>query len=392
MNAMKRYNSDFKHDRQDGLLLNLAAFVVVIAGVKAISGLVIPLLLATFFAIILSPLMLWFRKKGVPSPIAMILVLVIFIAIEAGLAAIIGGSFRDFTDNLPFYQDRLSAMYSDFLVWARSKGVAEESLHVLKEIDPSQVMGFAATTLRGLGKLVTNTFMIMLLLIFILIEAGGMVHKMKLLARMGVGSESYVESIVSGINSFFAIKTLTSLATGVLVGVGLWIQGVDFPVLWGLVAFLLNYIPTIGSIIASVPAVMLSAIQLGLVHSLVTALIFFGVNTLIGSIIEPRIMGRGVGLSPLVVFLSMAFWGWVFGPVGMLLSVPLTMLFKIALSKSHKGLWLAVLLGTNKEAEVMIDSGVPVYAAPVSEDKTEDKKDGSASSVADTRSDSPDSP
>ena len=142
-----------------------------------------------------------------------------------------------------------------------------------------------------------------------------------------------------------AIKTLTSLATGIFVGIWLAILGIDYPVLWGLVAFLLNYVPNIGSIIAAIPAVLLSFIQIDMFHALFAALGYVIVNIVIGSVIEPRVMGRGMGLSTLVVFLSLVFWGWVLGPVGMLLSVPLTMILKIALEHNEDTRWIAVLLG-----------------------------------------------
>ncbi len=125
--------------------------------------------------------------------------------------------------------------------------------------------------------------------------------------------------------------------------------------MWGLLAFLLNYIPNIGSIIAAVPAVLLTLVQLGPDSPGLTALGFFAVNTVVGSIIEPKIMGQGIGLSALVVFLSLAFWGWVLGPVGMLLSVPLTMAVKIALARRESTKWISILLGSNKEAALLLE-------------------------------------
>lgn len=347
---------DNKFNPLDGILLNLAAFVVIIAGIKAAASIIIPFLLAAFLATIMSPLLFWLRDRKVPSGIAILMLIMMLLGIEIGVGALIGTSFKDFSQNLPFYQQRISEFYGQLLLKVKSMGIAEENLQVLKDIDPSRIMAIAATTLKRLGKLVTNTFFIFLTLLFMLLEAGGMSHKIRLMAMEGIGGTAHLHNILSGINNFFAIKTLTSLATGVLIGIALMIQGVDFPVLWGLIAFLLNYIPNIGSIIAAVPAVMLSFVQLGIGHSMVTISIFLAVNIGIGSIIEPRIMGTGVGLSPLVIFLSMAFWGWVLGPVGMLLSVPITMSLKIALSRSQKGRWLAIILGTNKEAENMISS------------------------------------
>ena len=140
------------------------------------------------------------------------------------------------------------------------------------------------------------------------------------------------------------------MAPGVAVWLWLWLLGVDYPILWSLLAFLLNYVPNIGSIIAAVPAVLLALVQLGPGSALWAAAGYLATNVVFGNILEPRFMGRGVGLSPLVVFLSLIFWGWVLGPVGMFLSVPLTITAKIALAASDDTRWAAVLLGTGEEA------------------------------------------
>ena len=137
------------------------------------------------------------------------------------------------------------------------------------------------------------------------------------------------------VKRYLAIKTMASLGTGVAIAAWLAVLGVDCPMLWGLLAFLLNFAPNIGSIIAAVPTVLFAAVQLGLGAALWSAAGYLVVNILVGSVIEPRFMGRGLGLSALVVFLSLVFWGWVLGPVGMFLSVPLAMMIKIALAPGH---------------------------------------------------------
>jgi AI-2 transport protein TqsA len=146
------------------------------------------------------------------------------------------------------------------------------------------------------------------------------------------------------VQRFLGIKTLTSLATGTLIGVWTWAMGLDFPLLWGLIAFLFNYIPSIGSIIAAVPAIAVALLQFGVSRAILVALGFLAVNITIGNLIEPNVMGRRLGLSPLVVVLSLLFWGWVLGPVGMFLSVPLTVIVKIMLENTDDFRWLAVLL------------------------------------------------
>jgi predicted PurR-regulated permease PerM len=145
-----------------------------------------------------------------------------------------------------------------------------------------------------------------------------------------------------------AIQTVISLATGACVAIFLTIMGVDYPLLWGVLAFLLNYIPNIGSIMAALPPVLLTIIQFGLGRAVGVAIGYLVINMTIGNVISPHLMGRGLGLSTLVVFLSLIFWGWILGPVGMLLSVPLTMTVKIALESSEDTRWIAILLGSEE--------------------------------------------
>ena len=190
---------------------------------------------------------------------------------------------------------------------------------------------------------------IFLTFFFILSEAAGFPCKLRAIqGNQSLALEKYGE-IARGVNRYLGIKTLTSLLTGATVALALSLQGLDYAIMWGVVAFFFNFIPNIGSIIAAIPAVLLSLVQLGGGAALVTGGIYFFVNIVIGSIIAPRVMGKGVGLSVLVVFLSLAFWGWVLGPVGMLLSVPLTMAVRIALEGTDNTRWLAILLASNRE-------------------------------------------
>ncbi len=147
------------------------------------------------------------------------------------------------------------------------------------------------------------------------------------------------------------IKTVVSMATGLSAILVTWWIGLDFPLLWGMLAFLFNYIPAIGSIIAAVPAILMALVQLGIGEAGSTAIGFLAINMLFGNFIEPRLMGYGVGISPLIVFTGLVLWGWIFGPVGMLLSVPLTMTVKMALEADERTRWLAILIGSERDAE-----------------------------------------
>jgi predicted PurR-regulated permease PerM len=218
-------------------------------------------------------------------------------------------------------------------------------------VDPGWAMGLAATILNSLKDVLTNTFLIFFTMIFILLEASSVQIKVEAAFGRTENSLDRPRVFLQNIGRYLGIKTIVSFATGICAGVLTWSIGVDFPLLWAMLAFLLNYVPTIGSIIAAVPAVLLALVQLGPGEAGATALGFAGINVIFGNLLEPRLMGYGVGISPMIVFIGLVFWGWVFGPVGMLLSVPLTMTLKLALESDERTRWVAILIGSERDAE-----------------------------------------
>jgi AI-2 transport protein TqsA len=164
-------------------------------------------------------------------------------------------------------------------------------------------------------------------------------------------SLSTIEKFSRNAKRYLVIKTLVSGAVGVTIWLWLLILGVDYPVLWGTLSFLLNYVPNIGAIIAALPVVLLALVQLGVGSALLTVLGFAVVHIVLGNIVEPKLTGKGLSLSTLVVFLSLVFWGWVLGPIGMILSVPMTSLVTIALESYEKTRGLAFMLGSATEME-----------------------------------------
>jgi len=333
------------------MLINLAAFVVVVAGIMSAKSIIIPFLLAAFLAIICAPPLYWLRSRGVPTIFSVLLLVLIVIFVEMVLATLITSSMAEFSRTMPHYQERLHAMFKDMINWLDGHGIEVTEKILMDQFDPGKLMRIAGNMLNNLFGMLTNTFMIILTLVFILFEASGFTAKLKAVAGKPDADMEKYSQIVSGVNRYLALKTATSLATAALVSIGLGIIGVDFALMWGVLAFLLNFVPTVGSIIAAVPPVLLALVQLGIAPAATTAGLYLAINIGIGNILEPRIMGSGVGLSPLVIFISMTFWGWVLGPVGMLLSVPLTMTLKIGLGYSEKTRHIALLLGSNSEAE-----------------------------------------
>jgi len=334
-------------------LIVAAAVIVIIAGMKQSAPLIVPFLLSVFIAVICFPLMCKFQHAGLPKALSLALVMLLVISIGIGLALLIGNSLNDFSRMVPEYQQKISAEWSGVLQWLSDRGFS--ITEAIKEmIDPAAAVGLLSSILKGFANVLTNSFLIILTVVFILIEAAGLTQKLLPLHGIDSGqqgadekdiSQTFSQVFVEKLRNYMSMKTIISMITGLIIAVALWLIGVDYPVLWGVLAFMLNFVPNIGSIIAAVPAVMLAIVQLGFTPALLVAAVYVAVNIIIGSVVEPKYMGKGIGLSTLVVFVSLVFWGWVLGPVGMLLSVPLTITVKLALDSKAETQWLGHLLG-----------------------------------------------
>jgi len=326
-------------------LFVLAAFVIVVAGVRAAESLMVTFLLSGFFAIICAPPFLYMLRKGLPAWLSLISVVLFISLIQLLFISIISTSLTAFSQDLPIYQERLQSLTGEFISLLNTWGLDIPRERLMAHFDPSTVFKIAASTLGNLGGVLSNSFLIILTVIFMLFEGASLPAKLRVAFGADGEHMAHIQRFLDNVKQYMVIKALVSLATGLVIYIWLKVIGVDYPLLWSLLAFLFNFVPNIGSIIAAVPAMLLALVQLGPFYALLTGLGYLMANMVMGNVIEPRYMGRGLGLSTLVVFLSLVFWGWVLGPVGMLLSVPLTMLLKIAFESSQETEWVAVLMG-----------------------------------------------
>jgi len=331
--------------RTSQTLVTIAAFIVVVAGMSAAKVVFVPFLLASFIAIISAPPLFWLQRKGFPTWLALLIVILGVLLIGLLVAFLVGSSVKDFSKDLPIYEAKLKEQSALIIGWLEKLGVDISGLALTEIFNPGAAMKLAANLLDSLGNVLANGFLILMTVIFMLLEASSFPAKLHTILGGPESSLVRFDIFISNVKHYMAIKTLVSLAVGIVIAIWLTIIGVDYPLLWGLLAFALNYVPNIGSIIAAVPAVLLAVIQLGLIRAIIVAAGYVVINLFMGSVIEPRFMGRGLGLSTLVVFLSLLFWGWILGPVGMVLSVPLTITAKIALDSRDDTRWMAVLLG-----------------------------------------------
>jgi predicted PurR-regulated permease PerM len=344
-------------EHKSSAVISLAAVIVIIYGLQMAKDLLVPFLLAAFLAMITVRPMLWMQQRRIPAVLAALVIVGAMTLIIVVAGTILGRSIADFTAALPEYQARLDSMIDGFLVFAVNRLGFDESVESIGDmINPGWAMGFAATLLNGLKDVLTNVFLIIFTMIFILLEASSISPKVEAAFGKSADSLEGPRIFLDNLGRYLGIKTVVSFATGLCAWLVTWSIGLDFPLLWAMLAFLLNYVPTIGSIIAAVPAILLALVQLGPGAALATLIGFAAINVTFGNIIEPRLMGYGVGISPLVVFIGLLFWGWVFGPVGMLLSVPLTMTLKLGLESDERTRWIAIFLGSERDAKHALTS------------------------------------
>lgn len=324
----------------------LAAVVVIVAGLRAASSLFVPFLLAGFIGLLCAPALFWMRDRGLPTPIALIVVLLGLLGIGALFGGLVSTSINEFTIALPSYQERFGSVLASLTAKLAEFGIDFGSAtSETNPFDPKAALGLVGDLAGNLGSLLNNAFLLFLTVCFILLEASSFPHKVREAFGDSPEIEDRMAEIGESIRRYLAIKTFTSVLTGCLAYGALIILGVKFAPLWGLIAFLLNFVPAVGSVIAAVPAVALALIDNNPQTAALVTLSYVAINIAIGNFLEPRVMGEGMGLSPLIVITSLVFWGWVLGPVGMVLAVPLTVILRITLGSQPSTRWVAVLLG-----------------------------------------------
>jgi len=333
----------------------IAAFIIIITGVIFAKSIVNPFLMAIFLGIIVLRPIRWLQSKKIPQSISILIVFVLIVSLFIGFGQLISASLSSFTENVPKYEKSLSEVEDHLVLFFNEKGIQVSKNKLLNIFDVSRVMGITSGILGQLGGFMGKTITIFVLMLFLLFEKHSLGLKAKAIAKSTNITLSYLRTIGNNIRHYLTIKTITSLLTGILIWAFLEIIGLEFALLWGLIAFLLNYIPSIGSIIAAFPAVLFALVDLNPAGVIWTIIIFATVNIVIGSFVEPKAMGKGMGLSTFVVFAGLIFWGFILGTVGMFLSVPLTMTIKIILEHNKGTEWIAVLLGTEEDANKVLE-------------------------------------
>jgi len=338
-------------------LLMGASFVIVVAGLREGASILLLFALALFLAVMSMPLMFWLQLRRVPAPLAILLTMLVIGLVFGALIMLGTQAVADFQIQLPGYRARVVALYARWVASLSTLlGIQLDQYVTFELVDPGAAFDFVGRTAARVAAFLTNAFLVLLIMAFILSEATVFPFKFRAIVgpregerrrvtKMVPNDRRRMTKIVREVQEYLGIKTLMSLTTGLLIGLLAWIAGLDFPILLGIIGFVLNYIPTVGSILAAAPALILSVVQFGTIGNFVLVVVGYGaINMVFGNIIEPNLMGRRLGISTLVVVLSLLFWAWVWGPVGALLAVPLTMVVKIMVENTEDLRWVAILL------------------------------------------------
>jgi len=332
------------------VMVSLAALVVVIGGLRAAAPLLAPVMLAFFLAVLSLPILRVWRKWKVPGFLAVLLTVMVDISILSPIA-IIGLNLTN-----EFKGDGINSITRGVAELSiKSKVFLKEHMDYEMNLDDRELQASARKYLvdfiGGTAAVLKNLFFVVIIMIFFLTEAGGFSRKIAAIRRANGPNLKRFQNTAKDIQKYLGIKTVISAITGVAAGLLTHALGLQFAVLWGLVAFIFNYVPAIGSIVASLPPAFLALVDTGAnmepgigLASLVL-LGYLAINMLLGNFIEPMLLGHRFGVSTSVVILSVLFWGWVWGIIGMFLAVPLTMLVKVMVDNSADFRWLSIAMG-----------------------------------------------
>lgn len=320
----------------------LVGIVILLAALWAASSIVVPLLIAITIAVGFQPLTLRLEARGVPAIVASILTIAIVLAVIVGLGALVVLAARDLATDAPRYADELDRLRAWALDWLDDRGLHSVSDSVEKLDVGEQATGLAQDAVVYTSGIVGDLFNVILLTVFIQVEAGLIYRKLDLiLARPSM--QRAVEAL-GEIQRYLRIKSGLAVANGVLLGGWCWVWDVSNPLLWGVLAAALNFLPFFGSVVSALPPVLLTLVDRGVGPALGVTSGYVAVNIVVDNILEPRLMGRTMGLSPLVLLVSLLVWGLVLGPIGALLSVPITVAVRIYLDFHPQTRWIGLLL------------------------------------------------
>lgn len=312
-----------------GIIMALVVFAFYIG-----KDILTPLILAIFLAFLLMPTIAWMNDRKVPLYMTSVILILLIMAVVLFFGYLLSVSFNNFNNDWPVIQTELNELMQSFVLSLKNQGLQIDYPQLLKSLNLQSLTSYVGKGMQSMVGIISNLVIIFFVTLFLVIEAKRFEEKsIHIYGEENPLINSFTQ-IARQIQRYILWKTIISFITGVIVYVILLAFNIKFAMLWGILTFVLNYIPTVGSILATLPPVLLALLQYSPIGAFFLLAVLVLVQSLIGNFIEPRIMGKELNLSPLVVFVNMILWGLLWGGVGMILSTPLLVAIKVVVSYS----------------------------------------------------------
>jgi AI-2 transport protein TqsA len=326
------------------VMLVLAATVVVLVGIRLGAPILNPILFAVVFSLLFSPLYSWLRRR-LPSGLALLIMLVILTVLFVGLFFILGASISKFSERVAFYTAQLNGQVDSLDALLDRSGLS--NVDVREVVKPSALAGALGTVLSGIAGFLSDLFLILMIMLFLLGEGPAMMNTLRASVAEDNQQVARLTAVGQNVVLQFGLRAIVNLVTGAGVTVMLFLLGVDLALLWGILTFFLSFIPYIGLVLAVTPAVVLALAEFGVSRAVLVIVGVIVINILAENVLSPMMMGRGLNISPTIVFLSFIIWAWLLGGPGAFLALPLTLFVAVMFDTFPETRWLASLIGVS---------------------------------------------
>jgi AI-2 transport protein TqsA len=347
------------------VMLVLSATVVVLVGIRLGAPILNPIFFALVLTVLFSPVYSWLKRRGLPSPLALLIMLVLLSILFVGLIFILGASIARFSERVGFYTTQLNGQLDSLDALIKRLGLSNVDLQEV--VKPSGLANAIGIVLSGIAGFLSDLFLILMIMLFLLGEGPAMMNRL----RASVGADNpqvaRLTTVGRSVVRQFGLRAIVNLVTGAGVTVLLFVLGVDFPLLWGILTFFLSFVPYIGLVLAVAPAVVLALAEFGLERALLVIAGVVVINVLAENVLSPMMMGRGLNLSPTVVFLSFIIWAWLLGGPGAFLALPITLFVAVMLDTFPETRWLASIIGVSDAGTTAPDDASPGAPTPSGE-------------------------
>ena len=351
------------------VILFLAATVVVLAGIRLGAPILNPIFFAVVLTLLFSPVYAWLKRRGLPTPLALVVMLVGLTGLFLALFFILSISITRFSERVGFYVTQLDVELDNLDVLLERLGLSNVDLQEV--VNPSALAGALGVVLSGIAGFLSDLFLILMITLFLLGEGPAMMNRLRASVTEDNPQVARLTSVGQSVVRQFGLRAIVNLVTGAGVTILLLVLGVDFPLLWGILTFFLSFVPYIGLVLAVTPAVVLALAEFGVDRALLVAAGVTVINVLAENLLSPMMMGRGLNISPTIVFLSFVFWAWLLGGPGAFLALPITLFVAVMFDTFPETRWLAGLIGVSGAQIGAADSAAPDATIPDAEAESE---------------------